>query len=260
MALLLHCGAAHVTHDELAHLPVPDARGSRHAVRPFVDDVDIVLDQFQNIGARVEDTAYGVLTRDGMPARFFGLIELQLPNVAGSDDFGLMVGLRGIYDQTLPRGLAVGSRVFVCDNLAFSGEVTIKTKQTTYIGQRLPRLIAQAVDRIPALALAQSAKFDAYRNTTIGQRAGDAMLIEMVRRGAMAPSQLGVAITEWDTPSHQGHADLGWSVWRLHNAITQAIKPANPERAAVPMTWQRTQVMTRYLDETIGVNPLPMAA
>jgi hypothetical protein len=260
MALLLHCGAAHVTHDELAHLPVPDARGSRHAVRPFVDDVDIVLDQFQNIGARVEDTAYGVLTRDGMPARFFGLIELQLPNVAGSDDFGLMVGLRGIYDQTLPRGLAVGSRVFVCDNLAFSGEVTIKTKQTTYIGQRLPRLIAQAVDRIPALALAQSAKFDAYRNTTIGQRAGDAMLIEMVRRGAMAPSQLGVAITEWDTPSHQGHADLGWSVWRLHNAITQAIKPANPERAAVPMTWQRTQVMTRYLDETLRVNPLPMAA
>jgi hypothetical protein len=260
MALLLHCGAAHVTHDELAHLPVPDARGSRHAVRPFVDDVDIVLDQFQNIGARVEDTAYGVLTRDGMPARFFGLIELQLPNVAGSDDFGLMVGLRGIYDQTLPRGLAVGSRVFVCDNLAFSGEVTIKTKQTTYIGQRLPRLIAQAVDRIPALALAQSAKFDAYRNTTIGQRAGDAMLVELVRRGALAPSQLGVAIAQWDTPSHQEHADLGWSVWRLHNAITQAIKPANPERAAVPMTWQRTQVMTRYLDETLGVNPLPMAA
>jgi hypothetical protein len=259
MSLVLHCGAAHVTYDQLAHLPVPDARGSRHAVRPFVDDVDIVLDQFQSIGARVEDTAYGVLTRDGMPARFFGLIELQLPNVA-DDDFGLMVGLRGSYDQTLPRGLAVGSRVFVCDNLAFSGEVTIKTKQTTYIGQRLPRLIAQAVDRIPALALAQSAKFDAYRNTTIGQRAGDAMLIEMVRRGAMAPSQLGVAITEWDTPSHQGHADLGWSVWRLHNAITQAIKPANPERAAVPMTWQRTQVMTRYLDETLRVNPLPMAA
>jgi hypothetical protein len=259
MSLVLHCGAAHVTYDQLAHLPVPDARGSRHAVRPFVDDVDIVLDQFQSIGARVEDTAYGVLTRDGMPARFFGLIELQLPNVA-DDDFGLMVGLRGSYDQTLPRGLAVGSRVFVCDNLAFSGEVTIKTKQTTYIGQRLPRLIAQAVDRIPALALAQSAKFDAYRNTTIGQRAGDAMLIEMVRRGALAPSQLGVAISEWDTPSHQEHADLGWSVWRLHNAITQAIKPANPERAAVPMTWQRTQVMTRYLDETIGVNPLPLAA
>lgn len=260
MSLVLHCGAAHVTYDELAHLPVPDARGSRHAVRPFVDDVDIVLDQFQSIGARVEDTAYGVLTRDGMPARFFGLIELQLPNVAGNDDFGLMVGLRGSYDQTLPRGLAVGSRVFVCDNLAFSGEVTIKTKQTTYIGQRLPRLIAQAVDRIPALALAQSAKFDAYRNTTIGQRPGDAMLVEMVRRGAMAPSQLGVAISEWDQPSHQEHADLGWSVWRLHNAITQAIKPANPERAAVPMTWQRTQVMTRYLDETLGVNPLPMAA
>ena len=259
MALLLHCGAAHVTYDELAHLPVPDARGSRHAVRPFVDDVDIVLDQFQSIGARIEDTAYGVLSRDGMPARFFGLIELRLPNV-DDDDFGLMVGLRGSYDQTLPRGLAVGSRVFVCDNLAFSGEVHIKTKQTTYIGQRLPRLIAQAVDRIPSLAAAQSAKFEAYRDTTIGQRTGDAMLVELVRRGAMAPSQLGVAIKEWDTPSHQEHADLDWSVWRLHQAVTQAIKPANPERAAVPMTWQRTQVMTRFLDESISLNPLPMAA
>jgi len=259
MALLLHCGAAHVSYDELAHLPVPDARGSRHAVRPFVDDVDIVLDQFQSIGARVEDTAYGVLSRDGLPARFFGLIELRLPNVE-DEDFGLMVGLRGSYDQTLPRGLAVGSRVFVCDNLAFSGEVTIKTKQTTYIAQRLPRLIAQAVDRIPSLAAAQSAKFDAYRNTTVGQRTGDAMLVELVRRGAMAPSQLGVAIKEWDTPSHQEHAALGWTTWRLHNAVTQAIKPANPERAAVPMTWQRTQLMTRFLDESIGLNPLPMAA
>jgi len=259
MALLLHCGAAHVTYDELADLPVPDARGSRHAVRPFVDDVDIVLDQFKSIGARVEDTAYGVLSRDGLPARFFGLIELRLPHVA-DDDFGLMVGLRGSYDQTLPRGLAVGSRVFVCDNLAFSGEVHIKTKQTTFIGRRLPRLIAQAVDRIPSLAAAQSAKFDAYRDTTIGQRAGDAMLVELVRRGTMAPSQLGVAIKEWDTPSHQEHADLDWSVWRLHQAVTQAIKPANPERAAVPMTWQRTQVMTRFLDESISLNPLPMAA
>ena len=42
--------------------------------------------------------------------------------------------------------------------------------------------------------------------------------------------------------------------------MTQAIKPANPERAAVPMTWQRTQVMTRFLDESISLNPLPMAA
>jgi hypothetical protein len=154
-----------------------------------------VLDQFQSIGARVEDTAYGVLTRDGMPARFFGLIELQLPNVAGNDDFGLMVGLRGSYDQTLPRGLAVGSRVFVCDNLAFSGDVTIKTKQTTYIGQRLPRLIAQAVDRIPALASAQSAKFDAYRNTTIGQRAGDAMVLALrAQAGYSARSAKYVAL------------------------------------------------------------------
>ena len=161
-----------------------------------------LLDQFQNIGARVKDTAYGVLSRDGLPARFFGLIELRLPNVA-DDDFGLMVGLPGSYDQTLPRGLAVGSRVFVCDNLAFSSEVTIKTKQTTYIGQRLPRLIAQAVDRIPSLSAAQSAKFGAYRNTTIGQRAGDAMLVELVRRGAMVPSQLGVAISECDSPSHK---------------------------------------------------------
>jgi hypothetical protein len=253
MSLLLHCGAARVDYPQLAHLPVPAAMGSRHAVRPFIDDVDIVLDEFHNIGARVEDTAYGVLTKDGLPARFFGLIQVRLPNVTADEDFALMVGLRGSYDQSLSRAMAVGSRVFVCDNLAFSGEVQIRTKQTTYIDRRLPRLIAEAVERIPALAEAQNAKFEAYRNRAITRRDGDAMLVEMVRRGAMAPSQLGVAIAEWDKPSHPEHAGLGWSVWRLHNAITQAIKPSNPERAAVPMTWQRTQIMTRYLDDSVGL-------
>jgi glycerol-3-phosphate responsive antiterminator len=60
-----------------------------------------------------------------------------------------MVGIRGSYDQSMSRMLGVGSRVFVCDNMAFSTEVSIATKQTTNIGSRLPGLMRAAVAQIP---------------------------------------------------------------------------------------------------------------
>lgn len=257
MTLCLHAGAHHVSRDQLAQLPIPAARGSRHVVRPFIDDVELVTEYLGNVGLIVKEEAFGVKTIDGVPAQFFGALEVA-PKVLtgeyiGKDDYALTIGLRGSYDQSLPRGLAVGSRVFVCDNLAFSGEVNVHTRQTTFIGDRLPRLLQAAVHQVPALAEHQARRFDAYRDKQLKPRVGDAALIELVRRQVINPSQLGKAIQEWDEPSHKEHAEQGHSVWRLHNAVTEAIKPANPERAHILPAWDRTVKLTQFLDECVGL-------
>lgn len=252
--LLLHCGAGYISRAGLAMLPTPEARGPRHFVRPFADDVDMMLDYFCEQGIQVEAEAYGVKRdADGYPIQFFGVIQVRVGAFNNTDGYGLMVGLRGSHDQTLARGLAVGSRVFCCDNLAFSGEITLSTKQTTNIDLRLPAMLRRAVAQIPVLAQHQQHRFDAYRNEVLSKEQGDHLLIEAVRRDALAPSYLGRAIREWDEPSHAEHNTEGRTLWRLHNAVTEAIKPSNDQRAAVPVAWQRTRIMTELFDEAIGL-------
>ena len=261
MSLCLHAGASAIDRAGLAVLPLAQPRGSRHIIRPFIEDVELVDHFLSGEGYAITDEAFGVKTgNDGLPTQFFGALEIR-PRVltgeylpaAGDDTFALTVGIRGSYDQSLPRGLAVGSRVFVCDNLAFSGEVTVTTKQTLNVADRLPTLLRDAVARIPGVAEQQNRRFDAYRNHQIKSRAGDAILIECVRRGILNPSNVGAAIKEWDEPRHAEHAAQGYSVWRLFNAVTEAIKPANTERAHILPAWDRTTKLTQYLDEGIGL-------
>jgi hypothetical protein len=252
--LMLHCGADHLTRHQLAALPVPAPRGSRHVTRPFIDDVELVRERFTHEGVLVDDEAYGVKfdkeTRE--PLQFFGVIAITIPGLTTDSSYSLMVGLRGSYDCTLTRALAVGSQVFVCDNLAFSGEIEVRTRQTLNIGNRIPQLMADAVAQIPQMAKSQQQRFERYRNHNLLRGHGDAILVDMVRKGAMTASQLGKALAEWDDPSHDEHKEQGHTLWRLHNAVTEAVKPANPQRAAVPATWERTRVMTDILDRRLA--------
>lgn len=254
--LMLHCGAEAIERAELANV-MPMAEhfgGARHNPVPYIDYVDQVADAIMSNGYAIHNEKFGV-DQDG--GKFFGLMEIA-PAIEGEylpaneSEYGLMVGLRGSYNQSLARGLAVGSRVFVCDNLAFSGEVTFKTRQTTNINDRLPALIGGAVGQLLDLSHLQDRRFDAYKNRELKPRWGDAAIIECVRRGVVNPSQVGRVIEEWDTPCHDEHAADGYNAWRFHNAVTEAIKPKNG-RAAVLQNQDRTIKLTSFLDEVAGI-------
>ena len=260
MTLIAARGTHYITREQLAALPMPEPKGPRHFVRPFIEDVETVLDNFGSIGARFIDDRYVIardpLTRDAR--RYYGQIQIELPDHQDSS-YTLQIGLRGSVDQSVSRALGVGAVICVCSNGCFSAEVEFHTKQTLNVNQRIGPMIASAVARIPALAEAQSAQFERYRNATITQRQGDAFLVECVRRGALTPSQLGKALEQWDAPAFPEHGEFGWSLWKLHNAVTESLKNPNAqgELAAI---WQRTRILTNYLNETLGADHLRLAA
>jgi hypothetical protein len=251
--LMLHTGAKALSgRDELASLPVGKPMGSRHAIRPFIDDVMTVTEQLAKIGMPVVNESFGVTRgEDGVPKQFFGLMECKDERTYTERDHGLMIGLRGSYDQTLPRGMAIGGRVFVCDNLCFSGEITVKTKQTLDIDARIADMLRDAISRVPQFVAHQDRRFDNYKHVEIGQTVGNSMLTDLVRIGALNASQIGVALKEWDNPRHAEHAQHGWSLWRLHNACTEALKPANKDTNAVQRNWGRTIQLTDMLDREV---------
>src|SRR5205807_1578946 len=83
------------------------------------------------------------LAREGQ--RYFGL--LQIVNGTFHDDYSLIMGIRNSHDKAFPAALCLGSGVFVCDNLAFSGEIKLARKHTRFI----ERNVTQALKRTTAL-------------------------------------------------------------------------------------------------------------
>ena len=60
-----------------------------------------------------------------------------------------------------------GSRVFVCDNLAFNGEHVIRRKHTVNARRELPGLVAEVVEPLREQRIEQAQTFDMYRATAL---------------------------------------------------------------------------------------------
>jgi len=218
--------------------------GARHNPYPFHRYVDQVEESLRFHGFDIVDQEY-VVTADDQ--QFFGMMEIQQHatnlDVVAEKGWTIQVGLRGSHNQTLPRGLLLGSRVIVCSNLCFHGNIgQFKTKQTTSISSRLPFLIRECLTHVPEMVDSQERVFDRMKDREMKIQQGDSALVQMYRRGGFSSPQLTHAINEWKDPSFD-HGPP--SVWRLMNAGTEALKPtgANVNMALVE---QRSQIVSDY--------------
>ena len=216
--LIMHCGGDMIAREELVNIPTPPAKGARHQPYPFAEYVDMVHEAMTSHGLRVVDEAYGV---SGNQQRLFGLMQLEHPSV----DFAPIVGLRGSHDQTFPRAFAAGNRVFVCDNLSFSGEITVSTKQTTHVKRRLPGLIGSAVGRLPGMFAVMANNIERMRNHAITEAQGKGLIIDAVKVNALPKSQILDVADEWYCPTVEAQREEPLNLWRLHNAFTQVLTP-----------------------------------
>src|SRR6185295_13974528 len=78
--------------------------------------------------------------------QMFGVLSCR--NGRPDQDYCLAIGLRSSYDRTLSVGLAAGSRVFCCDNLAFSGEVQAARKHTVHVLRDLPDMVYRMLSNV----------------------------------------------------------------------------------------------------------------
>jgi hypothetical protein len=109
--LVLHCGAQHVERQEVEDALTPEASASWVPV-PHHRLLEQVESTLVASGMHVENEAHA-LWNNGL--RYFGLLEVT--NGRAHNDYGLVVGLRNSHDKTFPAAIAMGSAVFVCDNL-----------------------------------------------------------------------------------------------------------------------------------------------
>ena len=137
--LMAHCGARKVTRDELREMPLPEATKT-HQPLPHFQIVEVLEEALSFRHLRVVKDEYAV-SQDGL--KMFGVMDLDAAFEGGR----FSIGLRNSNDKSMRLALTAGYRVFVCDNMAFSGDFSpLLHKHTSKLN--LTDSIAVAVDRI----------------------------------------------------------------------------------------------------------------
>jgi hypothetical protein len=242
MDLMLHAGGHHVAREALARCDVPPPSRTWHPI-PHHRLLEQVEHAATDSNLSIVNEAHA-LARDG--SRYFGLLEVGNEN--DDADWSLVLGLRNSHDQSFPAALAVGSGVLICDNLAFSGEVTLARKHTRHIERDLPQLVDRAVGRLGNLRDRQRERIDTYKQTTLDDSHAHDLMVRAVDHKVVPVTALPQVVNQWRQPAYDAFSDDGKTAWRLFNAFTEALKGRSLEQLP-----RRTQALHGLLDRACGV-------
>jgi hypothetical protein len=129
-------------------------------------------------GYLVTDMRLGVSSDQ---CRFFGTLDLSFRLI---DGVTLAVGVRNSTDKTFPLGFCSGSRVFVCDNLAFRSELLVRTKHTRFGQERFMTAICAAVQRLQNFQASEVFRLEQARSTRLTEHQAESLgILTVIRTG-----------------------------------------------------------------------------
>lgn len=218
--IALHRGGWEATKADLASVPVPSEADSYVPVPygRFVEEVELHVPRF---GLTITDACYA-LAREGQ--QMFGVLTCR--NGGEHADYAIAIGLRNSYDRSLSASLTAGHRVFVCDNLAFSGEAGASRRHTINVFRDLPDLIYRMLSKASSMQSRIHAEIAAMKARELSPEAADHLLVEGIRRNVLPASQLPQVIDAWERPKHEEFAPR--TAWSLFNAFTEVGKSRSP--------------------------------
>lgn len=240
--LVLHCGASEVPFDKIARTPTPEATETWFPIA-HTTLIEQVRAGLSNVGLSVVQEAHS-LTKEGN--RYFGLLQVSR---AGQDrtDYGYVLGLRNSHDKQFPAGLVLGSQVFVCDNLAFSGEIRIARRHTKNIIDDLPILVGGAVGLLNQRWNRMNDRIERYKQTEFSNARAHDAVIRALDAGACTTTQIPEILAQWRTPKHPEFQPR--TAWSLFNAFTEVAKGSS--LVALPA---RTTRLHALMDTECGLN------
>jgi hypothetical protein len=211
---MLHRGATAIEYDGLRQLETPPAT-TTHVPIPHFRVVDLLRTTLGMYGHQITAEHHGV-TEDS--ARYFGLLSLR-STYTGYED---TVALRNSHDRSFPVGIGFGSRVFVCDNLAFIADTVIKRKHTANLKRDLPGIIGELIEPLALHREAQHRTFERYKGTLLTDERADHAIMSMYREGIINVQRIPDVLREWEEPTFE-EFQTERSAWRLFNAATFAL-------------------------------------
>jgi len=220
MSLLVHTGGNVVTKEELALVPVPEATESYVPV-PHDQLADTLLTVGQDIlkGFSLKRELYA-MARNGN--QMFGVLVFK----NGRDELGLSIGFRNSYDKSMAIGIAIGADVFVCDNLAFTGEITVLRKHTANVWFSLEDIAISTLYRSQKNFNKIIEDAEMLKAREINDQEAFKMIGLLYGHNVLSPRQLPAVKKEWLKPSYEDFNPR--NLWSFYNACTEALKTYPP--------------------------------
>ena len=204
---------------ELAQIPVPEAT-STHKPIPHHVIVEGLVEtlSFRHIGVVNEEFA---VSFDGM--KMFGVLDLETQ----LEGCRFSIGIRNSHDKSIRLGLTAGLRVFVCSNMAFSGDFQpVLAKHTKSFN--LIDTLSVGVDRIQRNFAPMQRQVESWRQTQITDAQAKLILYSAFVEGRLdAPKSLLPEVHRlYFDPQYEEFSAR--TMWSLSNAFTSAFKKLDP--------------------------------
>jgi hypothetical protein len=221
--LVAHCGGIYRTREDLARIPTPAGTDTWKPI-PHYELVSSLIDDLGARGIAVTREQYATVGRDG--ARLFGVMDLRVEGL-DTPNLSTSLGLRGANDRTMAIQVIAAARVFVCDNLCFSGSdgaVVLRKKHTSRLD--LAQVVPPAVESYLAKAGAFRLDIDRMRDFALTDDRAKSVIYEaFTRRHAVLPARLLPQVHRYYFDDEEQRAKFeDRSLWSLSSAFTEAVK------------------------------------
>jgi hypothetical protein len=250
--LMLHAGGYSASLADITNVFTPRPTDSHYPIshRYFLE---MVLEALAYHGYEVVDQKHGLMGKAGED--YFGVLTLNRTSTLG--DFAHVLGLRNSHRKKFSAQAVLGTRVFVCDNLAFRADdaiVKFSRKHTAFILRDFPRICMDKVAELPGYFDSTEQQVDRWKNTHLGtdpltvRRNAADLCMTALTKGATNGRLLPHVWREFNREDGPGgHSCLkGDNLWSLYNAFTEVEKtsdsPAESQR--------RTARLSSILDGT----------
>jgi len=196
------------------------------------------------VGLEVVKSEY-VLAGNGM--KMFGVWDLS----TGNDELCWSIGIRNSMDKSMALGITAGTRVFVCENLAFDGEFVELRRHTKGLTMdELEFMAYRAIRNVVGKLTAFQAWHEGLKRHTLDEDDAKVMLVDLI-------AQCVFPVSKFPTfhDLYFGGA-YGETLWGFHEAATDVLREAN--LLSLP---KKNRVLNNILNQyigSLGTEPSPL--
>ncbi|HLK63260.1 MAG TPA: DUF932 domain-containing protein [Bryobacteraceae bacterium] len=218
----------------LVHTPPGTAT---HRPIPHHEVVEVLVETlgFRHIGIVKDEYA---VSKDGM--KMFGVLDLD----TGMHGCRFSIGIRNAHDKSMRLAMTVGYRVFVCENMAFSGDFQpVLAKHSKNFS--LTSSISIGVDEMQRNFEGMRVQVDAWREEQLADVEARLIIYRAFIEGQLdAPKALARPVHDlYFNPQHPEFQAR--TLWSLSNAFTSAFKELDP----IPQ-FRATAKLAGFLEST----------
>lgn len=206
--LLAHTDSACMPRADLVTIPTPPSTKTWQPV-PHTTLVDALSEELDKRGIDIKREQYAV-SHDG--AKLFGTLDL---NYGDNGEYGAALGLRTSNNKSMSIQIAIGRRVFVCDNMSFKGDmIALARKHTSRLD--LPYELGQAIDRYERGIDAMDKRIGELKSRAFGTVDAERFIFNQFDKQVLPIRLFHPLLESYRQIKHNGTV----THWQLHNCFT----------------------------------------